>query len=402
MKWVGETVRVAISSLLANRLRTLLTVIGVIIGIGTIIAMLALINGINRSVLTEFERLGPNVIFITLEEPGLRVGFSAVRRKRITYREVEQLRRRCDSIDKMSIISQQRSVVSYRGRDNVVTLLGVQADYDEVAALRLAEGRFFNEVEEKGLRRCVLGAEVAKNFFGKASPLGKFVEIGGQRFRIIGVLQESGVVMGTRYDDAVFIPYPWTRAMFGERRDNYVMLLPNHDVNPDDAVEHIRLTLRSIRKIPRGSDDTFAISTQQGMLETYNKLTGSIYWVMRIVASIALLVSGIGIMNIMLVSVMERTREIGLRKAIGANRATIAVQFLIEAVILTSIGGIAGIGFGYLVRLLVGTLTPLPASVPLWAIPFALGICCGIGIFFGLYPALRASALDPVKALRYE
>ena len=138
------------------------------------------------------------------------------------------------------------------------------------------------------------------------------------------------------------------------------------------------------------------------MLEAYNELTGSIYWVMRIVASVALLVSGIGIMNIMLVGVMERTREIGLRKAVGANRAAIALQFLIEAVVLTLVGGILGIGVGYLIRIVVGSLTPLPASVPVWAVPFAIGICCSIGIFFGLYPALRASGLDPVKALRYE
>jgi len=400
--WLGEVLRIAILSLLANRLRTLLTVVGVIIGIGTIIGMLALINGINQSLLTEFERLGPNVIYITRDEPGLRVGLPGRQRKHLTFPEVMKLKRRCDSIDMISIVSQIRSPITYRGNTDIVTILGVQADYDEIASLNLEVGRFFSSVEESKSRVCVLGSAVATNLFGRTGSLGKQIDIEGQHFRVIGVLEESGVVMGSGYDQSVFMPYYWTRAMFGEQIQDFVMLLPVRSARLDDAVEHVRLTLRSIRHIPLDGDDNSAISTHEKMLQTYNELTGSIYWVMRIVASIALLVSGIGIMNIMLVGVMERTREIGLRKAVGANRAAIAAQFLIEAIVLTVVGGILGIGLGFLIRIVVGGLTPLPASVPIWAVPFAIAICCGIGIFFGLYPALRASALDPVKALRYE
>jgi len=400
--WVLEALRIALLSLLANRLRTLLTVLGVIIGIATIIGMLALINGINRSVLAEFERLGPNVIYITRDEPGLHVGDTGRPRKHLTYSEVAELRRRCTSVDRISIVSRVRSPVSYRGNNDIATILGVEADYDEIASLNLSDGRFFTKLEEDKSRVCVLGAAVAANLFGKVSPVGKMIDIEGRRFRVIGVLEESGLVLGSRYDEALFIPYYWCRAMFGEQIQDYVMLLPVKSIDPEDAVEHIRLTLRAIRRIPLDGEDSFAISTHETMLEAYNELTGSIYWVMRIVASVALLVSGIGIMNIMLVGVMERTREIGLRKAVGANRAAIALQFLIEAVVLTLVGGILGIGVGYLIRIVVGSLTPLPASVPVWAVPFAIGICCSIGIFFGLYPALRASGLDPVKALRYE
>jgi putative ABC transport system permease protein len=180
------------------------------------------------------------------------------------------------------------------------------------------------------------------------------------------------------------------------------MALPREGVKVEDAIDDLRVTVRVIRKIPPGNEDGFALSTQESLLETYNKLTGSIYWVMRIVASIALLVSGIGIMNIMLVVVMERTREIGLRKAIGATRKAIMAQFLIEAVVLTLIGGVLGIALGLLIRVGVAAGTPLPASVPVWAVPLALGICCAVGVFFGAYPALRASGLDPVEALRYE
>jgi putative ABC transport system permease protein len=180
------------------------------------------------------------------------------------------------------------------------------------------------------------------------------------------------------------------------------MVLPARGVELGDAIGDLRLSMRNIRKVQLGKEDGFAISTQESLMDTYKQLTASIYWVMRIVASIALLVSGIGIMNIMLVTVMERTREIGLRKAVGAPKAAIAGQFVVESIVLTLFGGAVGIGLGYLIRVLVAVGTPLPASVPVWAVPLALAICCAIGMFFGLYPAVRASGLDPVKALRYE
>jgi putative ABC transport system permease protein len=160
--------------------------------------------------------------------------------------------------------------------------------------------------------------------------------------------------------------------------------------------------MRLVRKLPLGEKDNFAVSTQETLVDTYKKLTASVYWVMRIVASIALIVSGVGIMNIMLVVVMERTAEVGLRKAVGAPRGAILGQFLVESVIMTLVGGLVGVGLGYLIMLLVSAATPLPASVPIWAVPLSLLICCAVGVFFGLYPALRASGLDPVRALRYE
>jgi putative ABC transport system permease protein len=404
VNWLGGIVRIALKSLWANKLRTVLTTIGVIIGIGTIIGMLSLINGINQSVEEEFSRLGPDVVYLTRDEPGIHVGTRGAKaRKRITLAETEKIRRRAGSIGKMSILSDGRGNVGFRGqRSGVITVRGVSSEYVDVGKVAIDQGRFFTEAEDRSSMVCVLGAGVVKGVFGKISPVGKEVDIEGRKFQVVGTLEATGVVFGNSSDDVALVPYRAARTVFGESDDSYVMALPREGVKAEDAMDDLRVTVRVIRKIPPGTEDGFALSTQQSLLETYNKLTGSIYWVMRIVASIALLVSGIGIMNIMLVVVMERTREIGLRKAIGATRKAIMGQFLVEAVILTLIGGAVGIALGFLIRVGVAAGTPLPASVPIWAVPMALGICCAVGIFFGAYPALRASGLDPVEALRYE
>jgi putative ABC transport system permease protein len=403
VNWIAETIEIAIKSLRSNKLRSGLTALGVIIGIGTIVGMLSLINGINQSVMNEFERLGPNVIYITRQDPGVHVGIGRRERPRLTLDEIAALRKRCASIGRISMVSENRGRVAFRGqKSGMVSIIGVQSDYADIVSLDVAAGRFFGGVEGRRARPCIIGNGIASGLFGKVSPLTKMVDIEGRGFQVVGTLEESGVVLGTNYDDMAIIPYEWTRTIYGEGDHDYVMVLPVRGVGVDDAIEDIRLSLRNIRKIPLGTEDDFALSTQESLMETYKQLTGTIYWVMRIVASIALLVSGIGIMNIMLVTVMERTREIGLRKAVGAPKAAIAGQFVVESVVLTLLGGAVGIGLGYLIRILVAVGTPLPASVPIWAVPLALAICCAIGIFFGLYPAVRASGLDPVKALRYE
>jgi len=404
VNWFGGIVRIALQSLWANKLRTVLTTIGVVIGIGTIIGMLSLINGINQSVAQEFKKLGPNVIYVTRDEPGIHVGMRGEReRKEITLDEVEKIKKRCGSIEKLSIVAGGRTEVGFQGRrTGIVTARGVGSDYADVGKVAIDQGRFFTDAEDRRSMVCVLGAGIVNGILGKVSPIDREVEIEGRKFQVVGTLEATGAVFGESSDDIALIPYRAAREVFGEFHEVMVMALPRQGVKVEDAMDDLRVTMRVIRKIPPGKEDTFALSTQESLLATYNKLTGSIYWVMRIVASIALLVSGIGIMNIMLVVVMERTREIGLRKAIGATRTAIMAQFLVEAVVLTLIGGAAGIALGFLIRLGVALGTPLPASVPIWAVPMALGICCAVGIFFGFYPAFRASGLDPVEALRYE
>jgi putative ABC transport system permease protein len=404
MKLLAETVQIALRSLRANKLRTGLTALGVIIGIGTIIGMLSLINGINRSVDDEFKRLGPNVIYLTKDEPGIHIGHGRDRdRKPLRLSEIEALQRQCEAIDKVSLISDRRAKVVYRGRrTGMITVRGALTDYGDIARVEIDQGRFFGEIEARRSRVCILGDGVIRGLFGPVSAIGKEVEIEGRRFKVLATLEQQGMVFGGSSDDTVIIPYHWHRLLFGEGEDGYAMVLPVASYSLNEAIEDLRQSFRIVRKLRLGESDTFSVSTQESLLETYKKLTASIYWVMRIVASIALVVSGIGIMNIMLVAVMERTREVGIRKAVGASRKAIMSQFLIEAVILTLMGGVLGIALGYLIRLGVSLGTPLPASVPVWGVPVSLGICCTIGVFFGLYPAVRASSLDPVRALRYE
>jgi putative ABC transport system permease protein len=403
VSWFWETVAIAVASLRANKLRTLLTVVGVVIGIGTIIGMLSLINGINRSVMTEFDRLGPNVLYVTTDEPGLHVGLDRRERNPVTDEEVNSLRRRCLSLDEISIVGEARGKVAYRGnKTGMLNVRGVDAEYVDISKLDIDEGRFFDRMEGNKARVCVLGSGVVKTLFGNAYPVGKEVEIQDVTYRVLGTLRESGTVFGQSLDDAAIVPYRWFRMMYGKTSQEYAMATPAEDIDLDDAEGDLRLTMRLIRKIPLGREDDFAVSTQETLVDTYKKLTASVYWGLRIVASIALLVSGVGIMNIMLVVVMERTAEIGLRKAVGAPRRAIMGQFLVESVMMTLTGGIIGLGLGYLIMAVVSLATPLPASVPVWAIPVSLIICCAVGVFFGLYPAVRASGLDPVRALRYE
>jgi putative ABC transport system permease protein len=398
-----DTVRIALSSLRANKLRTGLTGLGVVIGIGTIIGMLSVINGINRTVTEELETLGPNVVYVTRYEPGVRVGRVRRQRPNITVDDISELARRCDSIHRISLVAEWRGKVAYRGTGSgMLNIVGVQADYADVGKVDISEGRFFTQLEGGKSKVCVLGSGVRDALFGRTAALGKEVLIGGRRFEVLGLLSREGRIFGSSSDETVIVPYRWFRAMYGETGGEYAMALPADGVEVDDAIDHLRVTLRQIRKLAPGTDDEFALSTQESFLARYRQLTRSIYWVMRIVASIALLVSGIGIMNIMLVVVMERTAEIGLRKAVGASRLAITGQFVVEAIMMTIVGGLVGIGLGFLMGVFVSAFTPLRAVVPLWAVPFALGVCCAVGILFGLVPAMRASGLDPVKALRYE
>ena len=403
MSWMWETFRIALVSLLANKLRTLLTIIGVVIGIGTIIGMLALINGINSSVMAEFDRLGPNVLYLTSEAPGIHVGMGRRERPPVTPEEVEALRRRCHALDGITIVGEARGKAAYgRRKTGMLSVSGVQSDYVEISKLDISEGRFFDRMEGEKSRVCVLGSGVVETLFGDMYPLGREVEINGLAFRVLGILRESGTILGHSLDDSAIIPHRWFRVLFGKNVQEYAMASPAVGTDLEDAVDDLRMTMRLVRKIPLGKEDDFAVSTQESLVDVYKKLTGSIYWGMRIVASIALLVSGVGIMNIMLVVVMERTAEVGLRKAVGAPRRAIMGQFLVESVMMTLTGGAIGLGLGYLIRLLVALATPLPASVPIWAVPLSIMICCAVGVFFGLYPAVRASGLDPVRALRYE
>jgi putative ABC transport system permease protein len=253
VSWFWETILIALGSLWANKLRTVLTVLGVVIGIGTIIGMLSLINGINRSVMSEFERLGPNVLYLTNEEPGIHVGRSRRDNPPVTVDEVESLRRTWRSLGKISIVGEARGRVGFRGRKTgMLTVSGVEASYADIYKLDIAEGRFFEQMEGEKSQVCILGSGVVNTLFGSMSAVGREVDINGRNFRVLGALEESGTVLGQSLDDTVIIPYRWFRKVFGKTGQEYAMASPAAGVDLEDAVGDLSMSMRIVRS--RGDD----------------------------------------------------------------------------------------------------------------------------------------------------
>ena len=266
------------------------------------------------------------------------------------------------------------------------------------------EGRCITEAEvEHGSKICVLGAETQETLFPHTNPLGKDIRIGAEKFRVVGVLEKRGAMFGQSRDNIVGIPITTLMKYFPYDLANLeILAAPIERGLYEEATEQIINLLRARRKVGFGEANDFAVFGQDTIIDLYNQLTGAAYMVMVVISSIGLLVGGIGVMNIMLVTVKERTREIGIRKAIGARSGDILKQFLIEAVFLTGLGGISGVLVGFLIALMVRAATPLPASVTLWSVILGVGVAVSVGLFFGIFPAQKAAKMDPIASLRYE
>ena len=286
-------------------------------------------------------------------------------------------------------------------RSTLVT--GTTPEYETIDNFAVSEGRFVTELDvERHRNSAVLGADIAQELFEFADPIGKDVRIGGRRFVVVGVLEEKGDILGSSLDDLVIIPFTTFEKSFGHRRSVVIDCQPADGVPMQRAIEDIRQVMRVRRKIHRHEPDNFAINTQDDLTSFYNQITGVLYGAMVGIVALALLVGGIGVMNVMLVSVAERTREIGVRMAIGARRGDIRSQFLVESIFLTCLGGLLGILGGSGLGMLVRGLTPLPATVTPAAVLLATGFALATGLLFGVYPAARAGKLNPIEALRYE
>jgi putative ABC transport system permease protein len=284
-----------------------------------------------------------------------------------------------------------------------VQFRGTDEHYGDTGSVDLREGRFFTETENTHrVMVAVLGADAYKSLFGSEPALNKIIKVAGQQFEVIGVMNKPATALPGQSDNQIIIPYFVMHKMYPNSRD-HTLMVKAHEGLLAKATDEARIALRQARRDGYSAPDSFSMSTSDQLVEQFRSITAAVAVGLVVMSSIGLLVGGIGVMNIMLVSVTERTREIGIRKAIGARRSDIVMQFLTEAVVLTGLGGALGILIGWLISLIVHAAMPsLPTAVPAWAVMSGIGVSVGIGLFFGIWPASKAARLDPVDALRYE
>jgi putative ABC transport system permease protein len=385
-------------------------VLGVIIGTGTIIGVSAILTGFDTTVTGVLRSFGPNSIIVFKFPVGFRVGNLSPEertRKSLTYDNALHIKERCKSVQDVSaMLFANRGLINARFRGNDmydVNLMGVDEAYANAGQVDIHLGRFLAEQESRNrMPVTVIGADIEKGLFGTLDPLGKTITVDGHQFMVVGTMLRPAASFFGDADNRVLLPYWTMRKLYPNAREHAIVVTAQEGKLPQ-ALDEVRTILRIDRRVPFDKPDTFALSTAEQMVADFHQITAMTFIVMVVLSSVGLLVGGIGVMNIMLVSVTERTHEIGLRKAVGARKSDIVIQFLLEAAALTGLGGIAGIIFGWAIALVTRLVfTSLPASVPLWAAVTGIVVSVGVGLFFGIWPASKAARLDPVVALRYE
>jgi len=391
----GEAFRVALGALRANRLRSALTMLGVIIGVAAVVVLVALGSGAKQEVEDQVEGLGSNIIIVV---PGKFELGSAPSVSRLTLDDVSLLGRVVGDERRVAVSVASGENVGVGRRETFVTVNGVNENVPNVFDRPLARGEYITASDVDTRRRvAVLGSTVVRRVFGDVDPLGRQVSIAGVRFRVIGVFAKVGSTFGVDRDSEVHIPVTAAQRLFGvDRIDALAVKAPRAD-----DVEPLQKKLTAALQ-DKYDGEEFSAVTQTQILGTIGRILGLLTLVLAAIAAISLLVGGVGVSNIMLVSVRERTREIGLRKALGARQRDILLQFLIEAVLLCVVGGLIGIALGVGASLLVSSVSPLPAVIAWWSPVLAFAVSAAVGIFFGVAPARRAGRLDPVVALRTE
>ncbi len=401
----------AFDTLRSHKLRAFLTVLGVIIGTGTIIGVGSVLTGFDSAVSNVLQSFGTDTLLVFKFRIGVTFGNRTPEermRKPISFENIRAVSEGCSSCKRVSpfLFGNWRTIPKARYGSNEyynLELGGTDEGYAQTGQAELLAGRFFNDAENsRRVPVAVISEDVAKALFTGVEGVGKWIDIDGHKYQVIGILKRGGgAALGER-DSRVVIPY-WTMRKMVPAADEHLMIAVAFEDRMSQAADEIRGILRQVRRVPYDKPDNFYISTAEQMIGDFRKITAITALVMIVLSSIGLLVGGIGVMNIMLVSVTERTREIGVRKALGARRSDIITQFLTEAVVLTSLGGLLGMAFGWGVAALSRLAFPnLPVSVPLWAAAAGVLVSVAVGLFFGLWPANKAARLDPVVALRYE
>ncbi len=407
-----EVFRMAIDSIRSHKLRSFLTILGIVIGVMTVIGMVSIIQGLNKSFLSELQSAGSD-IFSVQKYDAVQMGERSEEertRKDLTFDDAMAMEAGAPLVKAVAVstnvsVFDQIEIKYQSAKSDSAMVIGMNDKWPVVMSLYLPRlGRFITAAElDRTARVCVLGSELADVLFPMTNPIGKEIRVGPEAFTVVGVLTKRGQMFGQSRDNFVGIPITTLMKYFRYEKDGLeIIAVPRRSEELAETIEQVRNVLRQRRKVPYGKPDDFAIMTQDTLVDLYNQLTGAAYLVMVVISSIGLLVGGIGVMNIMLVSVKERTREIGIRKAIGARSSDIMRQFLIEAIFLTGSGGVVGVLVGFGIALVVRAATPLPAAVTWWSVFLGLSVSAAIGLFFGIFPAQKAAHMDPIVSLRYE
>ena len=405
----ANTLLAAIRTLRANKLRSALTLLGIVIGVVAVVAMAATIDGLRRKISSDLAQLGSGVFQVQKHPTG---GFNDGdrakydKRKDFTLRDVDLLQTHCRSCLQVGGEAWEfgRDVSAVGHPDAVMgASVGATAAFFDNNGYALASGRLFTEGEARsGMGGVVIGADIVDMLFANESPIGNTVFVRGHRFRVIGTLTRRGEQLGGSLDNLVVLPIGAFMPIFGNRRSLNVTVQARDPARIGRTQDEVTALLRRARGVPPEADNDFEMFSNASLQDTFDNLTGIVAAASVGICAIALLIGGIGVMNIMLVSVTERTSEIGLRRALGARRRRILAQFMVEAVMLTSIGGALGVAIGSGLAALIQILVHIPTAVPMWAVVLSMAAAGGVGLVFGIYPAYRASRLDPVEAMRRE
>lgn len=394
---IRETINSAAAAILANRLRSGLTILGIVIGVTSVILLVSIVSGLRTFITSQIEGLGSNLIFVIPGRIGGARSPGGVQANRLTLSDATNLKTKLASDAEVSAVIQRNATLKYGNKlDKGAAVFGVQANYPKLISIKIDQGRFFIASEtESGKRVAVVGTSVVDTLFAGQQPVEKTIDIAGLKYQVVGIAAKRGSIFGIDQDNSVLIPLPSAQKQFGIDKLNTIYISAN---KPEDVKKIQEKATAILGK--RLSEDEFSVLTQEQTLSTISQITRVLTLALGGIAAISLVVGGVGVMNIMLVSVTERTREIGLRKALGARPADIRNQFLIEAVTLSGLGGIFGIILGITLSFAVGQF--IQTSITWWSIALSFGVSVLVGVIFGVAPALRASRLDPIQALRYE